>query len=290
MNSHPFGSKLPYLLLGGAAAAGIAAVHILKRGGEHDYVRFENGNLETAIRRLEHPTKHVTIDLVGAIHVADKEYFESVKEHLDGLDQVLYEAVRPKEGEPSGHLLLLRRFYKILAGELDCAYQMEAIDYNNLPGHWEHCDMAEEEMASFGGLLYDEALTSSRLYGAVVRFATAQLDLLEKEVTAARGAPGGMFTPFKRMAAERLVNAMGNPLLRQIQMLVPDLLLGRGVILKARNKVVCDRLEEFTTHAEENLRIGVFYGAAHLPDIEQYLKDLGYEHRATFWQPAWDLD
>lgn len=279
------------ILIGGAIAGAVGAgvlAYLLTRTRDHDYIRFENDSLETSIRTFTHAGSGTTVDLVGAIHVAEKDYFDGIKAHLDGLDCVLYEAVVPAKGsQPSPHLALLRKAYRIMAGELGLAYQMEAIDYRALPGHWEHCDMTEDEVAECGGLLYREWVRNSRLYKDVIDALDAEMDGAVLQVNTMRATPGGMFAPLKALAAKRLVHSAGNPLLQKVALLVPDVILGSGVILEKRNAVVRSRLEELTSSAEGK-RVGVFFGALHLPDLEKYLVgELGYEHAATRWLPAW---
>ena len=279
------------ILIGGAIAGAVGAgvlAYLLTRTKDHDYIRFENDSLETSIRSFTHAESGTTVDLVGAIHVAEKDYFDGIKAHLDSLDCVLYEAVVPAKGsQPSPHLALLRKAYRIMADELGLAYQMETIDYKNLPATWEHCDMTEDEVAECGGLLYREWVRNSRLYKDVIDALDSEMDGAVQQVNTMRPAPGGMLSPLKTLAAKRLVHSAGNPLLQKVGLLVPDVILGTGVILEKRNAVVRSRLEEITA-AGEGKHVGVFFGALHLPDIEKYLVDeLGYEHTSTTWMPAW---
>src|SRR6218665_1875117 len=61
-----------------------------------DFLRFEEldegDSLETAIVSYISPTG-VTVDLVGAVHIADKAYFENLNERFKKYDAVLYELV-----------------------------------------------------------------------------------------------------------------------------------------------------------------------------------------------------
>ncbi len=63
---------------------------------------------------------------------------------------------------------------------------------------------------------------------------------------------------------------------------------GGSTLITERNKVALKVLAEQI--AAGKTRIGIFYGAGHMPDMEQRLrKDLGAERDAERWLTAWDL-
>jgi hypothetical protein len=60
-----------------------------------------------------------------------------------------------------------------------------------------------------------------------------------------------------------------------------------SVIISDRNKVA---LEVLKIHlALDKKKFGVFYGAAHLPDMEKRLMDMGFTLEKVEWLTAWDL-
>ena len=59
-------------------------------------------------------------------------------------------------------------------------------------------------------------------------------------------------------------------------------------VLTERNTVALKVLEKEMKAGRKNLAI--FYGAAHMPDIEKrMIKNMGFERKATRWLTAWDL-
>jgi len=287
---------LKQVVIGGAiasAGAGYLLYRELSKVKPHDYIRFENNALEIAVKTFSHAETGISVDLAGAIHIADDSFFQDVQDHLDSLDVVLWEAVRSnqKQVQPSNNQMdLLKRMYILMANELGLAYQMDAIDYENLPEVWEHCDMSLEDVAQHGGLLYSDKFSSNPQMKQLFEMLSDELDAMEQELNNRRSASGGMFTKMKPRLAEGFAYESDSKLMKKIQYALPDLLLGKGVILDKRNGVVCDRIKELTELGEPT-HIGVFYGAAHLPGMEEYLlEELGYELTGEQWITAWDCN
>ena len=56
-------------------------------------------HLETSITRYELKNadgKTVTVDLIGAVHVGEKEYYEALNKRFEQYDSMLYELVAPE--------------------------------------------------------------------------------------------------------------------------------------------------------------------------------------------------
>jgi len=269
-----------------AAAVGFGARrlqnYLMGKGRLADYIRSEDSPLETAVRVFGNGGQE--IHLAGAIHLAEQGYFDAMRQRLDSLDLVLYEAVKASPGSTPDYLALLRRAYKVGAAQLGLAYQMEAIDYEHLPLNWEHCDLSEREMAaSSKGLLYNQAFTSSALYKELIRSFEEQLD--DAEQSLGQLAPGST-QKVRSLAGKQMVRMLTSRLAEKVHMLPLDALLGKGVILEKRNAKVTGRLDELIAAGTPG-NIGVFYGAAHLPGIEDHLKEKGFSLSRTEWQEAW---
>jgi len=101
---------------------------------------------------------------------------------------------------------------------------------------------------------------------------------------------------------ERMPGASSRGKLMMIEMLAradTDLMAagmpgGEGllkVIIDDRNQVVLDRLAEALRQPEPPRRIGILYGAGHMPDLIERLQDqLGFTQTAEHWIPAVTLD
>ena len=82
----------------------------------------------------------------------------------------------------------------------------------------------------------------------------------------------------KRMMAEQMVSlgpttGVGKTL---DQLLIQDRNAAAMVVLKEQIKI-------------GRRRLGVFYGAAHLPDFHRRMLELGFQPKTTTWSAAWDL-
>ena len=60
-----------------------------------------------------------------------------------------------------------------------------------------------------------------------------------------------------------------------------------STILTERNRVALEKLDEILKDGDRV--VGVFYGAAHLPDMEERLLARGFVRDQTTWLEAWDL-
>jgi hypothetical protein len=94
----------------------------------------------------------VQVDLVGAIHVGDKAYYDELNKLFESYDAVLYELVAPegtripKEGRKangSGHPVAVMQ--DGLKSLLDLDHQLDCIDYTK--ANFVHADMSPDEFA-----------------------------------------------------------------------------------------------------------------------------------------------
>jgi DNA-binding MarR family transcriptional regulator len=66
-----------------------------------------------------------------------------------------------------------------------------------------------------------------------------------------------------------------------------DFGMGNTVILTERNQRALRVLKE--TMAGGKKKIAIFYGAAHMPELSEKLKEMGFTQVSTDWRTAWDL-
>jgi hypothetical protein len=107
-----------------------------------NFIRFveedESDSLQTAVVSYESPQK-VKVDLVGAIHIADKAYFDALNVRFKGYDAVLYELVGPsfeERGKPevkkeAEKLQWVGQLQTMMRDTLKLHGQLEGIDYTN---------------------------------------------------------------------------------------------------------------------------------------------------------------
>ena len=120
---------------------------------ETDFVQFveddESGKLRTATITYT-DGKDLSVDLIGAIHIADKSYYDNLNDSFKGYDALLYEMVgSDREGplepgdldpEKGGHPI--RSLQVMMQKALELDYQLSGIDYT--AKNFVHADMDAE--------------------------------------------------------------------------------------------------------------------------------------------------
>lgn len=262
---------------------------------EPDYVRWveEDGgdSLQTAIVRFTHPHGE-TLDLVGAVHIADKAYFQELNRRFKGYDAVLYELVggpmpvtkedkeaRAKSRETS-NLAWVGQMQQTMQRTLELSSQMAEVDYS--PPNFVHADMTleqfnktkEQKNESFLGLMVKAWLVQSELQSSGKM--TKEPDLAQLMAILLSGDSAGEL--------KRIIGSQFD--------MVEDLITGiegsnGSVIIGERNNVAIKVLAEQLQLGRKKLAI--FYGAAHLPDMEKKLLAAGWKKTGIDWLKAWNL-
>lgn len=249
--------------------------------------------LETAIVRYRAASGEgaVTVDLIGAVHMGDRDYYRKLNRQFEDYDVLLYELVAPKGtripqgGRKSDNpLAMIQKMASLYLG-LDS--QTECIDYTR--ENFVHADMSPEEMAEVMRKRGDDGLTIGLGVAAdMLRQMNVQA-LKEKEKPGRQTEEGDLFAllgdpkgpaKMKRILAEQLANmedpngGIGQTLSR--------------ILVSDRNQAAMRVLQN--EMAKGRKKIGIFYGAAHMPDFDTRLKaDFGMRPVTTQWLTAWDL-
>jgi hypothetical protein len=225
-----------------------------------------------------------TVDLVGAVHIADAAYYKKLNHEFEQYDAVLYELVaapgkRPPEGgvrSPTNPLSAIQMGLKDL---LDLEFQLSAVHYNR--PNMVHADMSPEQFSrsmesrgeSFLGMflrMLAYALAKQSSDGGNLDGMQLLLALCDHDRALA----------LKRIMAEQFedmegsVQALGGPL--------------GSTLIQERNKVALSVLRKQLAAGKQ--RIAIFYGAGHLGDFDQRLReDFDLTPITTRWLVAWDM-
>jgi hypothetical protein len=280
---------------GGPAVAAVAADDA-KLG--RDWVRVQHGakgevlGMQTAIVRYAAApiggvnAASVAVDLVGAVHIGDAAYYRQLNEHFKQYDALLYELVAPSgtvvepgRGTSNAHPIgVMQNGIKRLL-ELD--HQLELIDYT-MP-NFIHADMSPDEFAQS---MKDRKESFLELYFRMLGEAMAQQgemaskgESLDIDLIAAL---------FAKDRPRRLKIALAKQL-ADMESLMVSLGGEQGsVVISERNKKALDVLKRQLAAGKK--RLGIFYGAGHLNDMDDRLrKDFGLEPVAVTWLTAWNL-
>ncbi|MCZ6794581.1 MAG: hypothetical protein O7J95_13310 [Planctomycetota bacterium] len=234
----------------------------------------------------------LVVDLIAALHIGDPGYYQYLNRHFDQYDALLYELVAPpkkrvprrdEEGESP-----LRLIQKICQSALNLSHQLDGVDYTK--ENFVHADMSPEEMAKAIEKRGDDGLTLALSIAADV---LRQRNLRER---AAKEKPQESrrieaidpfellldehgSTKFKRLMAEQFSDFAGG------SGLGPTI---DTILIKDRNRAAMRVFQKELAKGKK--RIGIFYGAAHMPDFERRLmRDFGLKRQDIQWVTAWDL-
>ena len=266
-----------------------------KSGSTANYVRWVEGanqsSLDTAIGHFERADGR-KLDLIGAVHIADKVYYEDLNQRFKNYDALLYEMVggpvpkTSKEREArakardSSSLAWVGQLHETMQRTLALSSQMEEVDYS--PNNFVHADVSlqkfqelkKQKQESFLGLMMKAMLVQADLE-AQGKLAP-QPDLIQLLALLIKG---GSANDLKRIIGAQF---------DQIEALISGIEGPDGsVIIGERNKIALDGLEKQLSSGKKKL--GIFYGAAHLPDMESRLLKAGWKKIGSTWLPAWTV-
>ncbi len=261
-------------------------------GKVEDYVRVTRDDrkqpkaLETAIVRfLGKPGTRYEgqqVDLVGVVHIGQREYYAELNSRLGQYDVVLYELVAPDGTRISPQDLQERR--SLLASMqtgmkqmLNLEYQLEHIDY--LAKNFRHADMSPEEF------MEDLRNRGDGIWQMIARMMGAGL--------ATQASGGGEAGILLALLSENRSMKMKQVMAQQLTDVEAvtagmDDASGENTLIKGRNRKAFEVLREELDAGKKN--VAVFYGAGHLSDMVDRLKaDFEMSQTDTSWLEAWDL-
>ncbi len=242
------------------------------------------GRLQTAITHYTNE-EGVAVSLIGVVHIGDAKYYKNLQAIFKDYDALLYEMVKPADDssapgkQTTSSVSSIQRGMKRL---LELEFQLDALDYDQ--ENFVHADMdvdtffrvQDERGESMLSLMFQSMMQqwSQQMKGKGPRMNHFQL-------------LAALLNPDRARALKYLLAQE----MEAIESMVAGLDGSDGgkgsVILTERNKVAFEVLEREIKDGK--LKLGVFYGAAHLPDMERRLFDMGYHLKSTDWLTAWDI-
>ncbi len=224
-----------------------------------------------------------TVDLVSAVHVADKSYYAALNREFRKYDVVLFELVAakgtkvPRGGGKSDHPVSLLQ--NMMKNVLELEFQLDAIDYTQQ--NMVHADMSPEQFAASMRDRNESVLAMFfRMFGyAIARQGQETERSPDAEMLLA------LFDKNRALALKRVVAEQFQDMDGTLSALEgPD----GSTIIAERNKVALSVLRKQIAAGKK--KIAIFYGAGHMPDFQKRLeKDFGLTPTDTRWLKAWDL-
>ncbi|HEY2415441.1 MAG TPA: hypothetical protein VGI40_24575 [Pirellulaceae bacterium] len=242
--------------------------------------------METAVVHFTSKTRPgVSIDLIGAVHIADRSYYDELNKLFEKYDVVLYELVAPEgtripqggRKEKSTHPIGIMQ--EGMSSILELSHQLACVDYTK--ANLVHADMSPDEFAKS---MEDRGESFIQMF----------LRLMGTGIAQSAAGAGGMndadilMALFAKDRAMKLKTLMA----QQFQSLEGAMSAldgpGGSAIITERNKKCFEVLDKQIAAGKK--KIAVFYGAGHLPDMQKRLEaDYGFHRAGESWLTAWNL-
>jgi hypothetical protein len=226
------------------------------------------------------------VDLIGAVHVADHQYYETLNKVFDDYDVVLYELVAPEgtkipKGGRGGSTHPIGMIQQGMKNILNLEFQLEQIDYTKK--HFVHADMSPDE---FSKTMEERGESFLQMFFKMMGAAVAQQSgkqggagASDADMIMALLSPDRAYR-LKRVMALQFENLGGTM----------NVLEGPkgSTIIGERNRKALEVLKKQIDGGKK--KIAIFYGAGHMTDMEKKLAaDFNLEPGEVKWIEAWDL-
>lgn len=235
------------------------------------------------------------VDLIAAVHVADREYYVDLRNSFEQYDSLLYEMVKPRDmtadelpttrpraartERPTHWVHTLQVFLK---SALELSFQLEEIDYTKK--NFVHADLDAE---TFQRMQSDRG---ESLFTLMLQQMLHELSRAPQRDTPQPGLPELLLALQSPDRARQLKLLLAREFNQMEQMLAGMEGPNGSVLLTERNKAAVRVLKERLAIGED--RIGLFYGAGHLSGIEKMItSELGFKQEGEpKWRTAWNLE
>jgi len=231
--------------------------------------------------------KKVTVDLIGVVHIGEEKYYEDLNELFTQYDALLYELVAPEgtvvpKGGGERGFNAISGIQQGMQSVLGLEFQLEHIDYT-VP-NFVHADMTPEEFSA-SMEQNEESIFKMALKAmgqGMARQSKAQANgSASSETDLLMAMLGNDKGKIREVMAEQMLDLESGMVIFQGK--------DGSTIIDHRNTKAFDVLRKQIDSGKT--RIGVFYGAGHLPDMDQrLLKSFGMKRGGQVWLEAWDLD
>jgi hypothetical protein len=243
--------------------------------------------METSVTRYETTNaagETVTVDLIGVVHIGEKEYYEKLNKHFEQYDGLLYELVAPEgtripeggrgEGEGLNPLAAMQLGMKSM---LELEFQLEHIDYNR--ENFIHADMSPEE---FLESMQKNDESFGRMFLKAIGTAMANEN---------RGQVSNADL-FAAMLSKNPALRLRRTMAQQMRDMEGGMAIFEGregsTIINHRNAKALEVMKRELASGKK--KVALFYGAGHLPDMERRLmSDFQMKRGGQFWMEAWKL-
>jgi hypothetical protein len=224
------------------------------------------------------------VDLVTAVHIGEKSYYEQLNREFEGYDAVLYELVAPEgtrvpKGGGAGSGSFISMLQKAMKNVLELEFQLQMIDYTR--PNFVHADMSPAQFAESMNKRGESMLS---MFIKIMMSAMAQQDPQNSNASDAQL----LMALFDKNRAMVLKRIMAEQFQSMDGMLSAIEGANGSTLISDRNKIALDVLRKQI--GEGKKKLAIFYGGGHMPDIDKRLRNqFGLVPVSTRWLVAWDL-
>ncbi|MEC9092918.1 MAG: hypothetical protein VX438_09455 [Planctomycetota bacterium] len=223
------------------------------------------------------------VDLIGVVHIGEKNYYQKLNQQFEQYDALLYELVAPEgtrvvRGQKRGGFNPIGSLQNGMKSVLGLQFQLDHIEYSKK--NFVHADMSPKEMS--------ESMSKNEESVAKMFF---------KMLGSSMAMQGSKNAPSDIALMKALISGDKKELRRvmasQMSNMDQAMIMFNGkegsTILNHRNTKCFSVLDREIKNGKK--KIGIFYGAAHLPDMEERLLGKKYKMKAgkQTWYTAWEL-
>ncbi len=246
--------------------------------------------LETSITRYElinEAGERITVDLIGVVHIGEKDYYKDLNQSFERYEGLLFELVAPEgtvipkggRGDAGAGLNPVAALQVGMQTVLGLEFQLDHIDYTK--GNFVHADMSPEEFVE--SMKKNEESVSGYALKAIGQSMAMQ----------SSGQSDSSFGMLMAMFSKDKEIKMRRAFARQMQEMEAGLVMFEGndgsTIIDHRNAKCMEVLQREINSGKKNLAI--FYGAGHLPDMQRrLLSEFKMKRAGQSWLTAWSLE
>lgn len=240
--------------------------------------------MQTAVITYSNPVDPTgaKVTLIGAVHIAEPDYYSQLNTLFQQFDALLYEMVmEPGQGVPNPQERGVSPVSTIQVGMKDAlglTFQLDEINYK--AKNFVHADMTPKEFFDTMNRRKEGLMQLMfRSLGAGIAMQSSGKANDISLLTAAIGSDPQK--GLRRALAEQMVEMDG-------QMAGLSGNDGKSTLITERNAKAMDVLQQEIKKGKKNL--GIFYGAGHLKDMHERLeKEYGMKPEKVDWLDAWNL-
>jgi len=233
------------------------------------YFDYDQGILWTATVTLR--KGETEVDLVSAVHIADREYYQEIQRELSSCDKVFFELVANEKAKQATSLskLLIE-----VSQALGLSHQVAEIDYNQ--PNFIHADLSWQEIAELlkGGNLPPPP--EEPLIRKVIPNLPRELHFQEDPF---------LYDPKSRAAFKVALGRILGDIEGAFALMNANL-NKESVLITKRN---ARALQVAKPYLKGKTRVAIFYGAAHMPDFAKRLRKMGFKPVFVRWHMAWRI-